>query len=229
MREAKEPEFPSRAEVILWGQDGSGQAGGDLSDARLVMAVAGGYVNALAVAYARYGASVNGMAGQLCGPRQAGEVTQAVFLSLWCSPGNFRLSATGSLRALLLAETHRRAVDLLRADTARIAWEARMPPEILELVILARTANGAVRQLLAGLSRTERQAVTLTYFGGYTRQQAAALLRLPEQAVNASLRTAMARLHASTDGLMARAELAFSGPVITRDRPERRARDQAPA
>lgn len=169
---------------------------GDLSDAGLVRALAQGHADALAEAYARHGAFVHGLAGRLCGPRQAEDLTGAVFLSLWQSPGNFH-PGTDSLRALLQAETHRRAVDLLRADTGRIAWEAGMPADILEQMLLARSTNGTVRGLLSGLSRAERQVITLAYFGGYTRRQIAALLRLPEQTVNASLRTAMAHLHAT--------------------------------
>ena len=84
----------------------------------------------------------------------------------------------------------------LNIDTGRIAWEAGMPANILEQMLLARSTNGTVRWLLSGLSGTERQVITLTYFGGYTRRQVAALLRLPEQTVNACLRTGMAHLHA---------------------------------
>lgn len=167
---------------------------GDLSDAGLVRALAQGHQDALAAAYARHGALVHGLAKRLCGPRQAEDLTQAVFLALWHSPGNFRPS-TDSLRSLLLAETHRRAVDLLRADTSRIAWEAGLPPDTLEQMLLATNTDATVTRLLSELPRAERQAIILAYFGGYPRRQVAALLRLPEQTVNASLRTAMEHLH----------------------------------
>jgi RNA polymerase sigma factor (sigma-70 family) len=169
---------------------------GDLSDAGLVRALAQGHQDALAVAYARHGPFVHGLAGRLCEPRQAEDVTRAVFVSLWHSPANFH-PATDSLRDLLLADTHRRAVDLLRADAGRIAWEAGMPADLLEQMVLARSTNGTIRRLLAELPKAERQIITLAYFGGYTRRQVAALLHMPEQTANACLRTGMAHLHAA--------------------------------
>jgi RNA polymerase sigma factor (sigma-70 family) len=189
MREATRPQPGSR------GRQPAG-ACSELSDADLVRTLAQGHQDAFAVAYARHGAFVYGLARRLCGPRQAEDLTRAVFLSLWRSPGNSH-SGADSLRALLLAETHRQAVGLLRADTGRIAWEVGMRADLLEKMLLARSTNGTVRELLSGLTGAERQVITLAYFGGYTRRQVAALLQLPEQTVNACLRTAMAHLHAT--------------------------------
>jgi RNA polymerase sigma-70 factor (ECF subfamily) len=168
----------------------------ELSDAGLVVAVARGRADALAEAYRRHGPAVYGLAGWLCGPGQAEEVTRAVFVSLWHSPGKFG-PGTGCLRSLLVAEAHRRAVDLLRADTARRASEAATPADDLEQKILANGANDAIGNLLAGLSRTERQAIILAYFGGYTRRQVASLVRRPAQTVNADIRSGLSRLHAN--------------------------------
>jgi RNA polymerase sigma-70 factor (ECF subfamily) len=167
-----------------------GRAMAELSDAGLVVAVARGRADALAEAYRRHGPAVYGLAGWLCGPGQAEEVTRAVFVSLWHSPGKFG-PGTGCFRSLLVAEAHRRAVALLRADTARRASEAAMPADDLEQEILANGANDAIGNLLAGLSRTERQAIILAYFGGYTRRQEASLLRRPAQTVNADIRSGL--------------------------------------
>jgi RNA polymerase sigma-70 factor (ECF subfamily) len=133
----------------------------------LIAALSRGCPDALAEAYRRHAACVCGLAGRLCGPDQADDLTQAVFLSLQASPGRIA-AGSGSLCGHLLAETHRRGVELLRADTSRRDWEARMPPDILEQMVLARTANGSVRRLLAGLPRAQQQAIALAYFGGYT-------------------------------------------------------------
>jgi RNA polymerase sigma-70 factor, ECF subfamily len=169
-------------------------SGREHDDADLIAALSRGCPDALAEAYRRHGACVCGLAGRLCGPDQADDLTQAVFLSLQASPGRIA-AGSGSLCCYLLAETHRRGVELLRADTSRRDWEARMPPDILEQMVLARTANGSVRRLLAGLPRAQQQAIALAYFGGYTSQQLAGILSLPAEAVNTLLLAGMTGLH----------------------------------
>ncbi len=195
MREKTGPE-PGRRGGDPLGGSGNGRANGDLSDTRLVRALVRGDADALAWAYRRHGACVHGLAVRLCGPRQGEDLTRAVFLALWHRPGEFH-PAGGSVRALLLAETHRRAAVLLRADTDRRAWEAGLPAEVVEQMTLARGPSQAIRLLLAGLSRAERQVITLVYFGGYSRREVATLLRLPAQEVNARLLTGMTRLRAT--------------------------------
>ena len=54
----------------------------------------------------------------------AEEVVQEVFLRLWNQPDRFD-AARGSLRTYLLAQTHGRSVDLIRAEAARRAREER--------------------------------------------------------------------------------------------------------
>jgi RNA polymerase sigma factor (sigma-70 family) len=174
---------------------GDGRAIGELSDADIVMALARGQAAALAEAYRRHGLSVYGVITRLCGPGQAEEMTGEVFLSLWHSPGKFG-PGTGSLRPLLMAEAHRKAVEFLRADTTRRAREAAMPAEDLEQEVLANAANDAIRSLLAEFPRTERQAIILTYFGGYTRRQVASMVRRPAETVNTDLCNGISRLRA---------------------------------
>lgn len=180
-------------------ETGKGKANNDRSDTGLVMHLARGRADALAEAYRRHGASVYGVAGRLCGPLQAEEVTRTVFLSLWRSPGDFDPDK-GSLRSLLVAMAHRQAVDLQRADTARPAREPTTPACELEQKVLANGASGAIGNLLPRLPTAERQAIILAYFGGYTRGQVAALLSLPAETVNASIRTGIGRLRANLIG-----------------------------
>lgn len=174
---------------------GSRPANGDAGDAGLVTALGRGEVNALATAYARYGALVHSLADLLCGPGAAEEVTQAVFLALWDSPGTFG-PGRGSLRRLLVAETHRRAVDLLRARPTHLVRKAARQADDEVRELLAGAPGQAIARLLRGLSTTERKAITLAW-SGYTRGQVAALLHLPPGVVNAAIGTGMARLRPS--------------------------------
>ncbi len=183
----------------------------DLGDSGLVMALARGEVGALAEVYHQHGASVYGVAARLCCPAQAEEVNRMVFLSLWRSPADFDPGG-GSLRCFLVAEAHHRAVDVLRADTSRLTPEASTSAHDLEQKVLAGQSKTAVRGLLLGLSKTERQAIILAHFGGYTRGQVATLLSLPSQTVNAAILTGMGRIRANMlDGRQRRPERE-SGP-----------------
>jgi RNA polymerase sigma factor (sigma-70 family) len=195
MRETRERQSGRRGGYPLGG-NGNGRANGDLGDTRLIQALTRGDAGALTWAYRCHGACVHGLAARLCGPRQAEDLTRAVFWSLWHCPGNFHPGG-GSLRARLLAETHRRAVALLQANTGRRAWEAGMAADMVEQMTLARGPSQAIRRLLAGLPKAERQVITLVYFGGYSRRQVAPLLHLPAQDVNAHLLAGMTRLRAT--------------------------------
>lgn len=162
------------------GGDG-GAAFGQASDADLLDAIAVGDADALAEAYDRHGESVHGLAARICGMRHADEVTRLVFMALWHSPRDFAPDA-GSLASRLRGDAHRRAGVLLQGDAAGGGPDANLTTGELERKLLAKRPP-SVRRSLAGLPTAQRNAVTLTYFGGYTYRQAAELLQRPEETV----------------------------------------------
>src|SRR6202035_1889221 len=97
----------------------------EVSDAQLVTSIARYSEVALAEAYRRHGGAVYGLARRvLNNSSEAEDVTQEVFLRLWNQPDRFD-PARGSLRSFLLAQTHGRAVDAVRASSSRRQREAR--------------------------------------------------------------------------------------------------------
>ena len=172
-------------------------------DAELARAVVAGDEPALAELYRRHGAPCFGLARRVLVDRVlAEEVVQEVFLRLWRQPDRFD-AERGSMRSFLFAQVYGRAVDLLRAETARRAREERealRSPTVdddLERAVMELTEGEAVRRALQTLSEGERQAIELAYFGGHTYKEVAVLLEQPEGTVKSRIRSGLLRLRAA--------------------------------
>lgn len=172
-----------------------------LGDAALMVAIGRYNDGALAEAYARHGGAVHGLARRLLrNDALAEEVTQEVFTRLWDRPERFD-PERGSLRAFLMADSHGRAVDLIRAEDARRNREerdARLAPSTSapdpEQEVWSLVASEQVRAALASLSSDERQAIELAYFGGQSYRQVAVALDQPEGTVKSRIRSGLRRL-----------------------------------
>jgi RNA polymerase sigma-70 factor (ECF subfamily) len=172
-------------------------------DATLARAVAAQDEGALAEVYRRHAGPCLGLARRVLADRTlAEEVVQEVFVRTWREPDRFD-AQRGTMRAFLLAQVHGRAVDLLRAESARRAREERdairsARAEIdLEREIMQLTEAEAVRRALASLADGEREAIGLAYFGGHTYREVAQILEQPEGTVKSRIRAGLLRLRAA--------------------------------
>ena len=184
----------------------------EAGDAALVVAIGRWQEDALAEVYRRHGGAAFALARRLLNDRQlAEEVLQEVFLRLWNTPERFD-PERGSLRAYLLAQTHGRAVDLLRSETSRRRREEREARESpgfgddIEREVIDLTTSEKVKEVVAGLPTDERQAIELAYFGGHTYRQVAVMLEAPEGTVKSRIRSGLRRL---------RKDLAEAGVGVT--------------
>lgn len=184
----------------------------DASDAALVVAIGRWREDALAEVYRRHAGAAYALARRLLNDKElAEEVLQEVILRLWNTPERFD-SERGSLRAYLLAQTHGRAVDLLRSETARRRREEREAREApsfgddIERQVIDLTVSEKVKEVVAGLPTDERQAIELAYFGGHTYRQVAVMLETPEGTVKSRIRSGLRRL---------RTDLADAGVGVT--------------
>jgi RNA polymerase sigma-70 factor (ECF subfamily) len=174
------------------------------SDAALVFGVARGAGEAaLGELYRRHAGAVFGLARRVTNDRQAAEeVTQTVFVALWSRPERFD-AGRGSVRSWLLAQAHGRAVDLVRAETARRRRQERdaelsagvVPPSAeVEAAVHAAALADEVRRAVDGLPDGERDAILLAYFGGHSYRETAQLLDQPEGTVKSRIRSALQKL-----------------------------------
>lgn len=175
----------------------------DASDAALVLAVGRYHESALAEVYRRHGGAVYGLARRLLHePALAEDIVQEVFLRLWNEPERFD-PERGSLRSYLLAQTHGRSVDRLRADLARRDREERDARSTatggydLEHEVVDFTVAEAVREAMEGLPEPERRAIELAYFGGCSYRDVAQELGEPEGTIKSRIRKGLWRMRSA--------------------------------
>ena len=171
-----------------------------MGDAALVVAIGRYRQEALAEAYRRHAGGVYGLARRLLSDDTlAEEVTQEVFVRLWEGPDRYDADR-GTLRSYLLAQTHGRAVDLLRSEGSRRQREERDARRVanaaydLELEVWDMHVSGEVRSALGELRDEERSPIVLAYFGGYSYREVAGILDQPEGTVKSRIRSGLRTL-----------------------------------
>ena len=182
----------------------------EASDEAVVRGVVQRDDQALAALYDRYGGLAYAFAYRLLrehGPAQ--EVVQDAFLRVWRHAGSFA-PHRGSVRRWLLAIVHHGAIDRIRGGARRPQDDA--PLAALEQVpgvgdpwpeVARRWRHLRLHRHLARLPASQRQALELAYFDGYTQREIAALLQVPVGTVNTRIRLGLQKLRillVETDG-----------------------------
>lgn len=170
------------------------------SDSALVVSIGRWDEQALEELYRRHGGAVYGLARRvLRNDTLAEEVTQEVFVRLWNQPERFD-GEKGTLRAFLLAQSHRRAVDVVRSEEARTKREQREAgatvdvDDGLEREVFDLTVAESVKDALSELPDREREPIELAYYGGKTYRQVATELGEPEGTVKSRIRSGLGKL-----------------------------------
>jgi len=131
---------------------------------------------------------------------QAEEVAQEALLEIWRTAARFD-PAKGSALTFLLAITHRRAVDRVRAAQARSDRERRVESiaagrefdEVAEAAEV-RFERSQVRSCLDALTAAQREAITLAYWGGRTYREVAEVLGVALPTIKTRMRDGLIRL-----------------------------------
>jgi RNA polymerase sigma-70 factor (ECF subfamily) len=174
---------------------------GASSDSALVVAVARRHERALEELYRRHADSLFTLSRRVIRDDSlAADVVQEVFVRLWNAPERFD-AERGKLRSFLLADTHGRSVDVVRAEQARRRREERdlvermsQPAESTEDDAIAGLESAELRQALSALGSDERRPIELAYFGGLSYREVADVLGEPEGTVKSRIRAGLAKL-----------------------------------
>jgi RNA polymerase sigma-70 factor (ECF subfamily) len=133
----------------------------------------------------------------------AEDIVQECFVTLWRSPEKYD-ATKGTLRTFLITIAHRRAIDMVRSESARQRREDRMPPPAPHTIddeVWSRALGETVREALADLNDGEREAITMAYYGGYSYVEVAERLRAPEGTVKSRIRSGMKKLSVALTGV----------------------------
>lgn len=135
-------------------------------------------------------------------PAQAEEVAQEAMIDVWRTAVRFS-AERGSARTFVATIAHRRAVDRVRsveASRRRDTADARLadpPPAVVdepEPAAIDSLERHQVREALAALTDTQREAIVLAYYDGRTHAEVAALLDVPLGTVKTRIRDGLIRL-----------------------------------
>src|SRR5262245_24827252 len=177
-----------------------------LSEEALVALVARGDEAALAELYDRVGRMAYGLAYRvLRDERLAEDAVQEAFLTIWRKAAAFsadRAKAT----TWILTLVHRRAVDLVRREERRRA-EPLEEGEGADEAATASAEDAAwlqfererVQLALRQLPDTQREAIELAYYGGYTQSELAERLGQPLGTIKSRMFAGLARLRELLD------------------------------
>ena len=173
-----------------------------LEDPALCALVVDGDGSALEALYDRHGRAAYALARRVLNDDQlAQDVVQEVFLAVWRDARRYDPSR-GTFPTWLLTMTHHRAVDSVRREEN--LRKRRAPADALDLT--AATEPGTdeaawetvrrdhVRAALADLPESQREALGLAYYGGYTQREIAMLTGSPLGTVKTRMLTGMKRL-----------------------------------
>jgi RNA polymerase sigma-70 factor (ECF subfamily) len=174
-----------------------------LSDGQLIAEASTGNIDAFAALYDRYGERAYRVAASVAHDNDyAQEAVQEAFLSIWRNAASYQ-SQRGSAAAWVLSIVRHRAIDLTRRNRpvsdplVSDTWLRQRPaPEDVCEQTLARERAERLRALLHQLPDTQREVITLAFYGQLSHTEIAEHLGLPAGTVKGRMRLGMHKLRA---------------------------------
>ena len=169
-----------------------------LSDEALVALAARSEQSALAELYDRYGRTAYGLAFRILRDGTLAEdAVQDAFLTIWRSASRF-VPERGKASTWILTLVHRRAVDVVRREQRRRADSLDRAPEPavdgVDEDAWLRLQRERVQDALRKLPDTQREALELAYYGGFSQSELAERLGQPLGTIKSRMFTGLSRM-----------------------------------
>jgi RNA polymerase sigma-70 factor (ECF subfamily) len=136
---------------------------------------------------------------------QSEEVTQEIFLEIWQSASRFDPNKGGA-STWILTMAHRRAVDRVRASQSSRDRDIRIgirdrdsEYDHVSESVEVKFEHERVERAMERLTELQRQAITLSYYGGYTNSEVSEMLSVPIGTIKTRIRDGMIRLRDELD------------------------------
>src|SRR5579859_5015667 len=174
----------------------------EMSDERLIQAVASGQAWAIETLYQRYSNALYSLAYRMVADHQVAEdLLQEAFVAIWRNATSYA-PHSGAGRTWLLSIVHHRAIDYLRSIRRRAALKSVTLDEV-EMISTTSDVGEEVWQSIQGVQVREalmrlpveqRLVIELAYFQGWTHMEIAAGCHIPLGTVKARMRLGLVRL-----------------------------------
>jgi RNA polymerase sigma-70 factor, ECF subfamily len=169
-----------------------------MSDEALVALAARSEQSALAELYDRYGRTAYGLALRVLRDQSLAEdAVQEAFLTIWRTASRF-VPERGKASTWILTLVHRRAVDTVRREQRRRADSLELADEPsvegVEEDAWLRLQRERVQAALRHLPDTQREALELAYYGGFSQSELAERLGQPLGTIKSRMFTGLSRL-----------------------------------
>jgi RNA polymerase sigma-70 factor (ECF subfamily) len=138
----------------------------------------------------------------------AEEVSQEVFLELWCHADRY-VPDRGSALGWLVTMARNRAIDRVRAERASRARDTDVGTRYAAIstyedpadLVADRTQYDHLRGSLGSLTEAQRDALVLSFLAGYSHGQLAARFGIPLGTVKSRIHAALVRIRRHADTL----------------------------
>lgn len=188
-----------RAEISLPMMSDRGP-GAHAADLELLARIAAGDRQAFHAFYQRYAARVLAYVRQLTRDRApVDDIVQEVFIAVWRKAASYRVER-GDPAGWLYTITRNKLVDSWRRH-GKGAETDTAEPETTPVASAAPTSDLRLDldQALARLSRDQREAVEMAYFGGLTYEETAQRLQLPLGTLKSRIRAGLMSMRATLE------------------------------
>jgi RNA polymerase sigma-70 factor, ECF subfamily len=169
-----------------------------LSDEALVLLAARSEESALAELYDRYARTAYGLALRVVGDSALAEdAVQETFLAAWRSASTF-VPERGKASTWILTLAHRRAVDVVRREQRRrtdsLERASEPATEGAAEDAWLRLQRERVQSALRQLPDTQREALELAYYGGFSQSELAERLGQPLGTIKSRMFAGLSRM-----------------------------------